>query len=527
MADVGFRSPGTCASALAWLGAACVGVACAADAPPPYAEALFVVDTDLPVPQIAARLRVDLYAANGTWYESRDIARNDAASWPASFSVFSPEPARTTRVIVRIRTYPEGIERDYRGERFADEHGAPADGARATEEDPRLLRGDVDVTPPREPQPTAAVDRLVLVKLYPGKRGRVRVTLRGACAGTMARLSMTAPYQTPTFTEAQTCTTDPGKRVPLAEEVLDDDMSIPPATALGAFSRRADCDPAAPADPRAVCIPGGAFVLGSQTASGVGTEFDASPERVAVIDRFWLDRHEVTVAQLRSALASGLDHADGWPQKNAVIAHEGVLGATDAADAFPFDRWCTYSAQPRGHEDFPVNCMSWKGARAYCKLLGGDLPSEAQWEYAAVAAGRPFEVDFPWGNDAPTCERAVYARVPIGNGINDCSTFPAGPVRADEALGDVTPLGLIGMAGNVSELVLDSYARFTDPCWLGASQLNPVCTSSTRPSHGLRGGSFLVQSYFANAALRNDDSSPSFRALFGFRCAFTAPPGKP
>ena len=516
--------------ACGWVVVALACGACAQEAPPPFAEALFVVDTDLPVPQIAGRLRVDLYAADGTWFESRDIARADAASWPASFSVFSPEAARTTRVIVRLRTYPEGLERDYRGERFADEHGEPADGARSTENDPRLVKDGVDVTPSREPQVTVAVDRLVLVKLFPGKRGRVRVTLHGACAGTMSRLSMTAPYQTPTFTEAQTCITDAGQRVPLVEEVLEDDMSIPPATALGTFGVRAGCDPTAPgapADPRAICIPGGVFILGSETASGLGTEFDASPERVAVIDRFWLDRHEVTVGQLRTAIAAGLDHAADWPAKNAVIAHEGTLGKADPADVYPFDEWCTYSAQPGSHEDFPVSCVSWKAAHAYCNFIGGELPSEAQWEYAAAAAGRTSEVDYPWGNDAPTCDRVVYGRVALGGAARDCMDVPEGPVRADDALGDVTPLGVIGMGGNMSELVLDEDARFTDPCWRGAAQENPVCTTSTRTSHVLRGGSFLTQSFAANVAARNDDATPSFRSIFGFRCAFNAAPGKP
>lgn len=37
----------------------------------------------------------------------------------------------------------------------------------------------------------------------------------------------------------------------------------------------------------------------------------------------------------------------------------------------------------KGMEDFPAVYMSWYGADAYCKWIGGALPSEAQWEYAA------------------------------------------------------------------------------------------------------------------------------------------------
>src|SRR5262249_14412246 len=58
---------------------------------PPLGEALLVVDTDLPVPHIASRLRVDLYTDDlATWYVSREIATLDPSAWPVSFSVFDP-----------------------------------------------------------------------------------------------------------------------------------------------------------------------------------------------------------------------------------------------------------------------------------------------------------------------------------------------------------------------------------------------------------------------------------------------------
>jgi len=64
---------------------------------PPLGEALVVVDTDLPVPGIAGRLRVDLYTADrSAWYVSREIDTPDPSDWPVSFSVYDPVPLGDT-----------------------------------------------------------------------------------------------------------------------------------------------------------------------------------------------------------------------------------------------------------------------------------------------------------------------------------------------------------------------------------------------------------------------------------------------
>ena len=85
----------------------------------PLPEAVVFVDTDLPVPRAAARLRIDLYDETGRWFDTRDVSRPTRADWPASFSVYT-NVERASRVYVRLRAYPEGAIRDDRGERFVD-----------------------------------------------------------------------------------------------------------------------------------------------------------------------------------------------------------------------------------------------------------------------------------------------------------------------------------------------------------------------------------------------------------------------
>src|SRR5688572_1979289 len=116
---------------------------------PPLPEVLVVVDTNLPAPLVAGRLRVDLYTEEGTWFDSSDFGRPVPRDWPASFSVYSADESRARKVWVRLRAYPEGAVDVY-------DHGTDR---------PRLVRDGLDATPAVEPSPRLTVDRVVLVTL--------------------------------------------------------------------------------------------------------------------------------------------------------------------------------------------------------------------------------------------------------------------------------------------------------------------------------------------------------------------------
>jgi formylglycine-generating enzyme required for sulfatase activity len=484
------------------------------EAPPPYGEALVVVDTDLPVPRVVSRLRIDLYAEDGTWLTSRDDVRPDPRDWPTSFSVYTDDETRGHVVLVRLRAYPEGRQIRYRGAIRASlpdllREIPQGDGQ------PRLVQDGVDRTPELEPDPTLAVDRLVRVRLVPKKRGRIVVVLEGSCAGKVAELGA----------DPKSCVAS--GMAPIIEPTPEDTLRRDVPSAVGTWGAASCTD--LPANEK-ICVPGGAFIFGDaffRPASRQGDEaaIDSRPERVVRISRFLVDRDEVSVARFRDALARGFKpvRTIGMNEK------EGLPPANP-------DEACTFSAAPRGREALPLNCIAWDQAQAFCRFENGDLPTEAQWEYVALAATRPKKTLYPWGDDPPTCDRAVYGRSFL---IRDCLDRGEGLVTEPA---DVNVLGVRNLAGGLEEHVRDSHLSFKSDCWRNAPSIDPLCSLPAPrqcvpdPStlecrveadgfrHGVRGGSWSTSPEDLRGVLRAQSAGAASQSPFvGFRCVYPAP----
>lgn len=522
-----------------WVCPPLVAIALAACEPapeqlPPLGEILVVVDTDAPS-KLVSRLRVDVFRDDGVWLDTRDLSMARPEDWPGSFSVFVAEGDGARSVLVRLRAYPEGRVRDYLGERYAHRPAettppdafAPApplgDGA------PRLVVDGVDLTPAREPTPGTAIDRLAVFELAYGQRRSSRVTLHAACFGTMADLA-----------GEKTCVELEDALLPVDEPPTSGDMTVPRGdSAIGT----AGGDDACTVAPRAataaadgtplfddeVCVGGGWFALGSialvtgspneEIAAGsVPPDFGAVPERIAHMPPMLVDRHEVTVARWRHAVdVEGFVSPDPSPQPNDAPYPTTFEGT-------PPQAFCTYSTAPIGRERHPVNCITWRAARALCRHWGADLLTEAQWEYAATAAGREAETSFPWGNAPPSCDRSVYGRAddPAGSSYDDCIGEGFGPVGVDApaALADVTPGGgVLGLAGNVSEHVLDAYLSYGTLCWSTQRLFDPRCVFDHADYHARRGGEWTDRAGSLRAAARSGLLDGDVVGLVGFRCA--------
>jgi formylglycine-generating enzyme required for sulfatase activity len=162
-------------------------------------------------------------------------------------------------------------------------------------------------------------------------------------------------------------------------------------------------------------VPGGAFVMGCDT----GGQEDEHPAHTVTLDTYFLDRTEVTNLAYAACVSAGACRAPN--PSGATRNHFGP----DAAFRGP---------------DQPVSSISWDDARTFCVFVGKRLPTEAEFERAARGDDQR---TFPWGNEPPTPERAVFGATRTAN----VGTHPAG----------AGPYGHLDLAGNVWEWTADIY----------------------------------------------------------------------
>ena len=178
----------------------------------------------------------------------------------------------------------------------------------------------------------------------------------------------------------------------------------------------------------------------------------------------------------------------------------------------------------------PVRVRSRDDAQAYCRWLGEqtdlafDLPTEAQWEYAARSRGR--EVPFATDTGALDQGRNIALSDPMGLesvragrvGEDEFEALRARVVLDAEPVGTYppNPLGLYDMSGNVYEVVRDWYgARY----YASSPRRDPQ-GPATGDRWVLRGGANYEDIGASTTVGRYDvPADPDARLEFGFRCA--------
>lgn len=164
-----------------------------------------------------------------------------------------------------------------------------------------------------------------------------------------------------------------------------------------------------------IYVPGGKLLLGSDDDSGFVFDNEQWTHEVTV-EPFYISRAAVTQAEFAEFVNDAGYYRrefwsrDGWRWRASKGALHPIywksIGEWEWARRV-FDQWLPLEP------DLPVIHINWHEAEAYCRWARRRLPTEAEWEMAAscepAADGRgvtSHKRKYPWGDEAPTPERA-------------------------------------------------------------------------------------------------------------------------
>ncbi|MHC4893513.1 MAG: bifunctional serine/threonine-protein kinase/formylglycine-generating enzyme family protein [Planctomycetota bacterium] len=252
-----------------------------------------------------------------------------------------------------------------------------------------------------------------------------------------------------------------------------------------------------------VLLPGGEFTMGAQDEDPAAIHFDEMaqdnewPPHTVELSPFLISKFEMTQGQWM-ALTSA----------NPSYVHEG-----NWIQNWPRER-AAWSAL------HPVESISWTTARETLRRIGADLPTEAQWEYAARAGSDSvyWSGDDPCSLEGKSNLADTWAQTKAGPAWGRYQTciddghFVHAPVGSFEA----NPFGLHDVHGNVSEWTRDSttgmaymFSGVLDPCYfpLGSKTANA------------RGGSFANADSELRSAARGTASIDYVEYDLGLRPA--------
>ncbi|WP_408642136.1 formylglycine-generating enzyme family protein [Speluncibacter jeojiensis] len=297
-------------------------------------------------------------------------------------------------------------------------------------------------------------------------------------------------------------------------------------------------------------IDGDTFWMGSE---------DFYPEERPVhqvgVDGFWIDTHQVTVAQFRrfvkdtghvSTAETAPDPAD-YPGADPALLVPGSLVFTPPPGRVPLDdytRWWSFvpgadwrhpegpDSNVGGREHHPVTQVSYSDALAYARWAGKDLATEAEWEFAA--RGGLDRKAYVWGDhDSPPGKRPLAN---VWQGEFPWQNLALDGYEGTAPVGKFPPngYGLYDMAGNVWEWTSDFHTgdhstsgKNIAPAHSCCIPRNPRVTTASvvegepRPRRVIKGGSHLCAPNYClryRPAARQGETEETSTCHIGFRC---------
>jgi sulfatase modifying factor 1 len=301
-----------------------------------------------------------------------------------------------------------------------------------------------------------------------------------------------------------------------------------------------------------VWVEGGTFVMGSDHHYP-----EEAPAHEVAVNGFWIDRTTVTNADfmrfaqetayvtLAERPANPADYPGAKPEllAPASVVFQQPRGRVDVANHF---NWWAYVPganwrHPRGPGsslagllEHPVVHVAYEDAAAYAAWRGKELPTEAEWEFAA--RGGLDEAEFVWGDVFKPAARSMantwQGEFPWQNLAEDGFEWTA-PVASFPPNG----YGLYDMAGNVWEWTTDWYlehAALKNACCRAHNprggeleqSFDPRMPAVRIPRKVVKGGSFLCAPNYClryRPAARIAQPIDTSTCHVGFRCVSRHP----
>ena len=233
-------------------------------------------------------------------------------------------------------------------------------------------------------------------------------------------------------------------------------------------------------------IPGGYCHMGSRYHPR------EHPPKTVYVAEFEITHAPVTISQYGLFLAGKVNNQKRWWSKDG---WEWVNGGLDGWGRE--NRWIPNGWEIQSRRLYhPVVGVTAYEAESYCAWVSEQrkkrvrLPTEAEWEYAARGDDRR---PFPWGEEFDASLTNT-----LESEKNDTVAIASAP-------GDVSPFGVMDMAGNVQQ-------------WT-ASEYTPLPGEEYPPGslRVIRGGSFNDNVYGSRTSYRRAYPPGYFYAFLGFR----------
>lgn len=291
-------------------------------------------------------------------------------------------------------------------------------------------------------------------------------------------------------------------------------------------------------------IPGGTFRMGDDRSGFIE---EGSVDDVTVGD-FCIDTHEVTNADYQKFVrATGYvtvaerplskEQFPDLPDEQRSPGSLVFIPPAEDVQQVPYLSWWHWvpganwlhpqgsESSLEGKENYPVVHIAYEDAAAYADWVGKQLPTEAQWEYAA--RGGLKDNIFTWGNKYSAKKANTWqGRFPFANKKQDdyVGTAPVGSFPPNK-------YGLYDMTGNVWELTSDWYQVERKTI---AHSVNPEISSPDKSfdpkkpregaMHVIKGGSYLCAKNYCSRyrpAARESQALDTGTTHIGFRLVKT------